>query len=55
MAKTDDGLIDMDSWISNGYEGATPAYSEKEIIQSLLPKTEWDVTFDEQGKIKLIE
>ena len=24
------------------------------IIQSLLPKTEWDITFDEQGKIKLI-
>jgi hypothetical protein len=35
IAKTDDGLIDMDSWISNGYEGATPAYNENEIIQSL--------------------
>ena len=23
-------------------------------IQSLLPKTEWDIEFDEQGKIKLI-
>jgi len=35
MAKTHDGLIDMDAWISNGYEGATPAYTEDEIIQSL--------------------
>jgi hypothetical protein len=35
IAKTDDGLIDMDAWISNGYEGATPAYNENEIIQSL--------------------
>ena len=25
-----------------------------EIIKSLLPKTEWEVEFDEQGKIKLI-
>lgn len=24
----------------------------QEAIQSLLPKTEWDVTFDEQGKIE---
>jgi hypothetical protein len=40
MAKTHDGLIDMDAWISNGYEGATPAYTEDEIIQSLKqPKT----------------
>jgi hypothetical protein len=35
MAKTHDGLIDMDAWISNGYEGAIPAYTEDEIIQSL--------------------
>ena len=35
IASTHDGLIDMDSWISNGYEGAIPAYSEEEIIQSL--------------------
>lgn len=26
----------------------------KEIIQSLLPKTEWEVEFDEQGKLKLL-
>ena len=54
MAKTDDGLIDMDSWISNGYEGATPAYSEEEIIKSLLPKTEWDVEITPEGKIVLL-
>ena len=24
------------------------------LLQSLLPKTEWDITFDEQGKIKLL-
>jgi hypothetical protein len=33
-------------------------YSDKaivdEFIKSLLPKTEWEVTFDEQGKLKLI-
>jgi hypothetical protein len=51
MAKTHDGLIDMDAWISNGYEGATPAYTEDEIIQSLKqPKTpKWFVA--EMGKI----
>ena len=27
---------------------------EEQIIQSLLPKTEWEVEFDEQGKLKLI-
>lgn len=26
----------------------------KEFIQSLLPKTEWNIEFDEQGKIKLL-
>lgn len=24
------------------------------IVQSLLPKTEWEITFDEQGKLKLL-
>jgi thymidylate synthase ThyX len=28
---------------------------QNEIIQSLLPKNEWDVEFDEQGKLKLVE
>ena len=27
---------------------------EKEFIKSLLPKTEWDVEFDEQGKLRLL-
>lgn len=26
----------------------------KQVIQSLLPKTEWNIEFDKQGKIKLI-
>ncbi len=26
----------------------------EEYLQSLLPKTEWDVEFDEQGKLKLV-
>jgi hypothetical protein len=51
MAKTHDGLIDMDAWISNGYEGATPAYTEDEIIQSLKqPKTpKWFVAEIKKG------
>lgn len=28
--------------------------SEEEMFKSLLPKTEWNIEFDEQGKIKLI-
>ena len=27
---------------------------KNEIIESLLPKTEWEVEFDEQGKLKLV-
>jgi hypothetical protein len=45
IAKTQDGLIDMDAWISNGYEGAAPAYSTEEIIQS-LSKTSWPVELE---------
>lgn len=26
----------------------------KDFIKTILPKTEWDVEFDEQGKLKLI-
>lgn len=40
MARKDDGV--------DGY------YHQSEIIQSLLPKTEWGVEFDEQNKLKLI-
>lgn len=28
--------------------------TSEDIIQSLLPKTEWNIDFDEQGKIKLL-
>lgn len=38
IAITLDGLIDMDSWISNGYAGAEPAYTENDILQSLQKK-----------------
>jgi hypothetical protein len=30
-------------------------HNDYDIIQSLLPKTEWDVEFDENGKLKLID
>jgi hypothetical protein len=37
------------------YKSGTNSIYEalKQYIQSLLPQTEWDVTFDEQGKISL--
>jgi hypothetical protein len=48
-------------WVYNRMieiHGENPNYDYmikfKEIIQSLLPKTEWDVEFDENGKLKLI-
>jgi hypothetical protein len=34
-------------------DGVSPKYTRDEIIQSLLPK-EWDIEFNEQGKIKLL-
>lgn len=36
-----------------GVSGSAKPYI-KDYIQSLLPQTEWDITFDEQGKIKLV-
>jgi hypothetical protein len=30
-------------------------HNDYDIIQSLLPKTEWNVEFDENGKLKLID
>lgn len=45
-ANTPDGLIDMDSWISNGYEGAEPAHSEEEIIKSLSQPKSWEVEIE---------
>lgn len=38
----------------NGIEEGEPEKYFNDIIQSLLPPTEWDVTFDEQGKLKLM-
>lgn len=39
---------------SDGTYGIKQKYSENQIIESLLPKTEWRVEFDEQGKIVLL-
>lgn len=39
---------------ASGYQDLVHSYSKDEIIQSLLPKTEWDVEFDEQDKLKII-
>lgn len=50
-AITPHGIINMESWISSGYEGAESAYSQHQIIESLLPKTEWNCTFNEEGKL----
>lgn len=51
VAKTSDGLINMDNWISDGYEGAESAYSSKEIIQSLSQPKSWEVEIDENFKV----
>jgi hypothetical protein len=50
-----DGIVDLNVVLHYGNNNdLRTKWSEEEIIQSLLPKTEWDVEFDEQGKIKLI-
>lgn len=51
VAKTSDGLINMDNWISNGYEGAESAYSNKEIIQSISQPKSWEVEYKEENGI----
>lgn len=40
------------TYVKQNCEGAL--FGLKRLKQSLLPKTEWDIEFDEQGKIKLI-
>jgi hypothetical protein len=45
---------DMKKAILMAWDNSVDTKNIDEIIQSLLPKTEWDVTFDEQGKLKLI-
>jgi hypothetical protein len=43
------------AYIQGKHGGITQTYLEfDKFIQSLLPKTEWDVEFDEQGKMRLI-
>jgi hypothetical protein len=46
---------DLNTWEQLNIPNDEREYlNEYDYIQSLLPKTEWDVTFDEQGKLKLI-
>ena len=40
--------------MSRQYPKDVAGFSNNEILKSLLPKTEWEVEFDEQGKLKLI-
>ena len=46
-------LYDYDN---GDYEEAPQYYKQQKesFIQSLQPKTEWEVTFDEQGKLRLV-
>jgi hydroxymethylpyrimidine pyrophosphatase-like HAD family hydrolase len=46
---------DMKIALSEAFKASQEGYqiTSNEIIQSLLPKTEWEVEFDEQGKLKL--
>ncbi len=46
MAKTIDGVINMDAWISDGFQGAESAYSEIEITQSLSQPKSWKVELE---------
>lgn len=51
-------IEDMDQAYINGINDSSSIGNKKkmreEYLQSLLPKTEWNIEFDEQGKIKLI-
>ena len=40
--------------VAHGGELNFIPFEDDEAIQSLLPKTEWDIEFDEQGKIRLV-
>ena len=43
------------AYLQGKHGGITQSYLEfDEFIQSLLSQTEWDVEFDEQGKLKLL-
>lgn len=39
--------------ISQYVQGNTNVWNREILKESLIPKTEWEVTFDEQGKLKL--
>lgn len=50
------GMVWMGEYQNREYSNDWMKYpNEKDYIQSLLPKTEWECTFDEQGKLKLIK
>ena len=49
-----DGTVDLNVVLHYGNNNdLRTKWSEEEIIQSLLPKTEWDIEFID-GKIKLL-
>jgi hypothetical protein len=51
-----DGIVDLNVVLHYGNNNdLRTKWSEEEIIQSLLPKNEWECTIDEQGKLKLIK
>lgn len=55
MKKSFNAGYDLNTWEQLNIPNDEREYlNEHDYIQSLLPKTEWNVTFDEQGKIKLI-
>lgn len=47
-------VVYRDWYQDTGHSENTEDEYYDRIIQSLLPKTEWEIQFDEQGKIKLI-
>ena len=56
---TSEEYDEYDRYIKSGEKPSHSSIGNKkkmreEYLQSLLPKTEWDVEIDEQGKIKLI-
>ena len=54
-ADSKDGTVDLNIVLSYGNNNdLRTKWTEEEIIQSLLPKPEWEVKFDEQGKLKLV-
>lgn len=54
LSQLNEAIAEAWNTCEDNEENETYSQAHKRIIQSLLPKTEWDIEFDEQGKIKLI-